>query len=44
LAPGFVGLWQLNVVVPQNAPTGNDVPLVVTFNGQTSLTTTLAIN
>jgi uncharacterized protein (TIGR03437 family) len=44
LAPGFVGLWQLNIVVPPNAPTGNAVPLVVTLNGQTGLTTTIAVN
>jgi uncharacterized protein (TIGR03437 family) len=44
LSPGFVGLWQLNVVIPENAPTGNAVPLVVSLNGQTSLATTIAVN
>jgi uncharacterized protein (TIGR03437 family) len=44
LAPGFVGLWQLNVLVPNNAPTGNAVPLIVSFDGRTSATTTVAIN
>jgi uncharacterized protein (TIGR03437 family) len=44
LAPGFVGLWQLNIVIPLNAPTGDAVPLVVTHGGRTSLTTTVAIN
>jgi uncharacterized protein (TIGR03437 family) len=43
LAPGFVGLWQLNVQVPANAPTGNAVPLVITLNGRTSMVTTLAV-
>ena len=44
LAPGFAGLWQLNIIVPSNAPTGNTVPLVVKLGGQTSLTTTIAVN
>jgi uncharacterized protein (TIGR03437 family) len=44
LAPGFVGLWQLNVVIPLSAPTGNAVPMVITMGGRSSLVTTLAIN
>lgn len=44
LAPGFVGLWQLNVLIPANAPTGNAVPLVVTTSSNTSRTTTIAVN
>lgn len=32
LAPGYVGLYQFNVKVPADAPTG-DVPLVVTVGG-----------
>jgi uncharacterized protein (TIGR03437 family) len=35
LAPGFVGLWQLNIVVPSGLSKG-DVPLTVTVGGQTS--------
>ncbi|MEK7405400.1 MAG: IPT/TIG domain-containing protein [Acidobacteriota bacterium] len=31
LAPGFVGLWQINIVVPQSAPVGSDVPVRVAF-------------
>ena len=31
LAPDFVGVWQLNVVVPDDAPVGNNVPLAVTW-------------
>ena len=31
-APNFVGLWQINVRVPKNAPIG-DVPVAVVFNG-----------
>ena len=44
LAPGFVGLWQLNVRIPANAPTGNAVPLVVSGGGRTGNQTTVAIN
>jgi len=44
LAPGFVGLWQLNVLIPGNAPTGNAVPLVIAFGGRMSSVTTIAVN
>ncbi|HKQ74494.1 MAG TPA: S8 family serine peptidase, partial [Blastocatellia bacterium] len=44
LAPGFVGLWQLNVKIPDNAPTGNAVPLVISLGDKTSGATTIAIN
>jgi uncharacterized protein (TIGR03437 family) len=40
LAPGLVGVWQLNVQIPANAPTGGAVPLVV----GASNTTTIAVN
>jgi len=29
LAPGWIGLWQLNVVVPPDAPLGAKIPLIV---------------
>lgn len=35
LAPGFVGLWQVNVVVPAGVTQG-DFPLVVSVGGQSS--------
>jgi uncharacterized protein (TIGR03437 family) len=35
LAPGFVGLWQVNVVVPAGVALG-DLPLTVSVGGQTS--------
>lgn len=35
LAPGFIGLYQVNVTIPANAPTGNQ-PLVITMNGISS--------
>ncbi|MGH9846670.1 MAG: hypothetical protein ACREEM_48850, partial [Blastocatellia bacterium] len=44
LAPGFVGLWQMNVVIPANAPAGNAVPLVVATADGISRTTTIAVN
>ncbi|HEV2690910.1 MAG TPA: hypothetical protein VGV35_20280, partial [Bryobacteraceae bacterium] len=30
-APGFVGLWQIDVRVPKDVPPGIDVPIVVTY-------------
>lgn len=45
LAPGFVGLYQVNVRVPSNAQTGNAVSVAITTaEGQTSNTVTVAIN
>jgi uncharacterized protein (TIGR03437 family) len=35
LTPGSVGLYQVNVTVPGNAPTGNQ-PLVIALNGVNS--------
>ncbi len=35
LAPGFVGLWQINVKIPANAPPG-DVPVFVRIQGLVS--------
>jgi len=43
LAPGFVGLYQVNVEVPQGATTGNEVPLVLNIGGVASNTVTIAI-
>ena len=44
LAPGFVGLYQVNVQVPAGLPAGNAVPLVLTIGGQTSNTVSVAIS
>lgn len=45
LAPGFVGLYQVNVRIPNSAPLGDSVPVqVTTFEGQTSNTVTIAIS
>jgi uncharacterized protein (TIGR03437 family) len=43
LAPGFVGLYQVNVSVPASAPSGSAVPFVLTINGVASNTVTMAI-
>jgi uncharacterized protein (TIGR03437 family) len=43
LAPGFVGLYQVNVTVPANAPSGDAVTLVLTINGVVSNTVTMAV-
>ncbi len=44
LTPGLVGLWQINLRVPDNATVGNAVPLVVSLGGRSSLITTVAVN
>jgi len=36
LSPQFVGVDQINVVVPMNAPTGNGLPLEIQIGGLTS--------
>ena len=43
LTPGFAGLFQVNVVVPQGAATGNAVPVSISVAGQTSNVVTMAI-
>ena len=43
LAPGFVGLWQLNVKVPQEVATGAAVPVRAILNGAPSNIVTVAI-
>jgi hypothetical protein len=42
LAPGFVGLYQVNFVVPPNAP-GGTVNITVTLNGVTSAPAQFAV-
>jgi uncharacterized protein (TIGR03437 family) len=43
LAPGFVGLYQVNVQVPANAPSGNAVTLTISVGGVTSNAVTIAV-
>lgn len=43
LAPGFVGLYQINAQVPADAPVGDAVPLTVTQSGVQSNTVMIAV-
>src|SRR5262249_54916247 len=43
MAPGFVGLWQINALVPQDSMTGTAVPLTVSAGGNISNMVTIAI-
>jgi uncharacterized protein (TIGR03437 family) len=43
LAPGFPGLYQINVTVPQGVTPGSAVPVTITVNGQTSGQATLPV-
>jgi uncharacterized protein (TIGR03437 family) len=46
LAPGFVGVWQLNVRVPDNVPPGNAISILVRLRSvpsQNNLGTTISV-
>jgi len=43
LAPGFVGLYQINAVVPAGVPTGSAVGMTLTVAGQTGPSTPIPI-
>jgi uncharacterized protein (TIGR03437 family) len=43
LAPGFVGLYQVNAQVPAAAPSGSALPLLLTIGGIQSNTVTIAV-
>jgi uncharacterized protein (TIGR03437 family) len=43
MAPGFVGLWQINAEVPTDVTPGMAVPLVITAAGAQSNTVTIAV-
>jgi uncharacterized protein (TIGR03437 family) len=43
LAPGLVGLWQLNVQVPTDAPSGPGVEVLVSWGARTANPVALAI-
>jgi uncharacterized protein (TIGR03437 family) len=43
LAPGAVGLYQVNVQVPMGAPAGDAVPVILSIGGVVSNTVTIAL-
>jgi len=43
LAPGFVGLGQINITVPNEAAPGTTVPVAIQVGGQTSKAATISI-
>jgi uncharacterized protein (TIGR03437 family) len=43
LAPGWVGLYQVNVQVPANAPAGNAVPVTLSVGGVAANQVTMAV-
>ncbi|HEV8145465.1 MAG TPA: hypothetical protein VGP79_03755, partial [Bryobacteraceae bacterium] len=43
LAPGFIGLYQVNAVVPSGIAPGDAVPVVLTVGGQSSPVVTMAV-
>jgi uncharacterized protein (TIGR03437 family) len=43
LTPGYVGLYQINSVVPADVTVGNSVPVTITVAGQTSPQVVMAI-
>jgi uncharacterized protein (TIGR03437 family) len=43
LVPGFVSLWQLNVQIPSDAPSGTSVEVLVNFGGKTANRVTIAV-
>ena len=44
VAPGFAGLFQINLRIPESVPSGDDVPLQIAMpNGQVDASTSIAI-
>ena len=43
LAPGYVGLYQVDALVPATAPAGNAVPVVISMGDATSNKVTIAV-
>jgi len=43
LAPGFIGLYQINVLIAEDAPVGEAVTLDIIVEGAPSQTTRIAI-
>jgi uncharacterized protein (TIGR03437 family) len=43
LAPGYVGLYQVNALVPAGSAVGSAVPVTISIGGATSNTVTIAV-
>ena len=43
MAPGFVGVWQINALVPENITPDVAVPMSITAGGVTSNTVRIAV-
>jgi uncharacterized protein (TIGR03437 family) len=43
LSPGLTGIYQVNVRIPENAPSGDAIPLVISAGGVKSNSVTIAI-
>jgi uncharacterized protein (TIGR03437 family) len=43
LAPGYVGLYQVNALVPAGVAAGSAVPVVISMGGASSNTVTIAV-
>jgi uncharacterized protein (TIGR03437 family) len=43
LAPGWVGLYQVNVQVPTNVPAGDAIPVALSVDGVGSNQVTMAV-
>jgi len=43
LAPGYVGLYQVNAQVPAGSATGSSVSVTISMGGVTSNTVTMAV-
>jgi uncharacterized protein (TIGR03437 family) len=43
LAPGYIGLWQINVTIPQGTPSGSAVQIRVLINGTPSNLVSIAV-
>jgi uncharacterized protein (TIGR03437 family) len=43
LAPGYVGLYQVNIRIPDAAPSGDAVAVTLSIGGVTANTVTIAV-
>ena len=43
LTPGFIGLYQVNALIPTDTATGDSIPLSIASQGQTSNTVTIGV-